>query len=92
MSERSRPGDAAVTFPTAPGRMVVGVAIVQRQSEKWPYHDRKRRFTTKTSVNRMRSMLLNRTFGFMSEGTLANTVHRKWKVSVPGSCIIRGTY
>ena len=48
--------------------MVVGVAIVQRQSEKWPYHDRNRRFTTKTNANRMRSMLFNRTFGFTSEG------------------------
>ena len=41
--------------------------MVQRQSEKWPYHDGKRQFTSKTNMDRMHSVLLNRTFGFTKE-------------------------
>ena len=41
--------------------------MVQRQVEKWPYHDSKRRFTMKTTVDQMCGVLLNRVFGFTRE-------------------------
>ena len=41
--------------------------MVQRQVEKWPYHDSKCRFTMKTTMDRMCGVLLNRVFGFMRE-------------------------
>ena len=44
--------------------------MVQRQVEKWPYHDSKRQFTMKTNVDCMRNMLLNRTFRFTKEVTV----------------------
>ncbi|KAF8120516.1 hypothetical protein EV363DRAFT_1422046 [Boletus edulis] len=43
------------------------VMMVQRQVERWPYHDGKRRFTSKTNMDRMRAVLLNCTFGFTKE-------------------------
>ena len=41
--------------------------MVQRQPEKWPYHNSKHRFTSKMNMDRMHSVLLNRTFGFTKE-------------------------
>ncbi|KAI9573822.1 hypothetical protein HD554DRAFT_2166606 [Boletus coccyginus] len=43
------------------------VVMVQRQPEKWPYRDGRHRFTSKTNMDRMRGILLNRTLGFMKE-------------------------
>ena len=42
----------------------VGVAMIQQQADKWFYHDSKRRFTLKTNMDRMRSVLLNCTLSF----------------------------
>lgn len=41
--------------------------MVERQAEKWPYHDGRRRFTMKTNMDRMRAVLLNRALGFTKE-------------------------
>ena len=41
--------------------------MVQRQAQKWPYSDVRRRFTSKTNMDRMRGVLLNRAFGFTKE-------------------------
>ena len=53
--------------------------MVQRQVEKWPYHDSKHQFTMKTTMDRMRSVLLNRAFGFMRE------VNVMRPLSIPGT-------
>ena len=42
--------------------------MVQRQAERWPYRDGRRRFTSKTTMGVMRSVLLNRAFGFTKQG------------------------
>ena len=41
--------------------------MVERQAEKWPYHDGQRQFTTKMNMDRMRAVLLNRALGFTKE-------------------------
>ncbi|KAH0829060.1 hypothetical protein J3R83DRAFT_2517 [Lanmaoa asiatica] len=48
-------------------RREVLVAMVQRQIDRWPYHDGRRRFTSKTNMGVMRGVLLNRAFGFTKQ-------------------------
>jgi len=41
--------------------------MVQRQIKRWLYHDARRRFTGKTNMGVMRSVLLNWAFGFTKQ-------------------------
>ena len=41
--------------------------MIQRQGERWPYHDGKRRFTSKMNMDQMRRVLLNCACGFTKE-------------------------
>jgi len=41
--------------------------MVQRQIERWLYHNTRRRFTGKTNMGAMRSVLLNRVFRFTKQ-------------------------
>ncbi|KAH0832251.1 hypothetical protein J3R83DRAFT_13226 [Lanmaoa asiatica] len=48
-------------------RREVLVVMVQRQINRWPYHDGRRRFTSKTNMGVMRGVLLNWAFGFTKQ-------------------------
>ncbi|KAI9453825.1 hypothetical protein HD554DRAFT_2179257 [Boletus coccyginus] len=48
-------------------RWEVLVAMVQRQIERWSYHNAKRQFMGKMNMGIMRSVLLNRAFGFTKQ-------------------------
>jgi hypothetical protein len=41
--------------------------MVQRQQEKWPFKEGGKRFTSKTNMRRMRSILLNPAHGFTKQ-------------------------
>ncbi|KIJ58455.1 hypothetical protein HYDPIDRAFT_34159 [Hydnomerulius pinastri MD-312] len=43
------------------------VDMVQRQIDRWPYHEGKKKFTSKTNMTQMRNVLLNPTFGFTKQ-------------------------
>jgi hypothetical protein len=41
--------------------------MVQRQQEKWPFKEGRKRFTSKTNMRQMRSILLNPAYGFTKQ-------------------------